>query len=60
MALQLGTENKKQVYLVVALFAVAFAAGSYELYQNFASPTPAPQTPPPATRTTRISTGAAA
>ena len=57
MALQLGTENKKQVYLVIALFAVAFAAGGYELYQNFAAPTP---TPLPPARTARTGTSAAA
>jgi hypothetical protein len=60
MALQLGTENKKQVYLVIALFAVILGAGGYELYQNFAAP---PATPPPAApapvraRTARPSTG---
>jgi hypothetical protein len=49
MALQLGTENKRQVYIVVALFTVILGAGGYELYSNFAGPsTP---TPPPAART---------
>jgi hypothetical protein len=41
MALQIGAENKKQLYLVVALFTVVLGAGGYEIYQNFAAP-PAP------------------
>lgn len=47
MALQLGTENKRQVYLVVALFTVILGAGGYELYSNFAGPS-TPSAPPPA------------
>jgi hypothetical protein len=38
MALQLGTENKRQVYLVAVLFAIIVGAGGYELYSNFAGP----------------------
>jgi hypothetical protein len=38
MALRSGTENKRQVYLVIALFAVIACIGGYELYQNFSSP----------------------
>jgi hypothetical protein len=43
MALQLGTENKKQVYILIALLVVILGAGGYELYSNFAGPS----TPPP-------------
>ncbi|MGB6744789.1 MAG: hypothetical protein WBE38_14180 [Terracidiphilus sp.] len=38
MALQLGTENKRQVYLVAVLFAIIAGTGGYELYSNFAGP----------------------
>ena len=33
MALALGTENKRQVILVVVLFAVVLGVGGYEFYQ---------------------------
>jgi hypothetical protein len=50
MAMQLGTENKRQVYLVAALFAVILVVGGVEIYQNFfSSPphvTPAPVATP--------------
>jgi hypothetical protein len=48
MALALGTENKKQVYLLGALLAVIVLVGGYELYTNFASPDapPVAVTPP--------------
>ena len=50
MAMALGTENKRQVYLVVALFAVIVAVGGYELYGAFGGsskpvPMPAPAAP---------------
>jgi len=48
MALQIGAENRKQVYIVVALFAIVLGAGGYELYQNFSGP-PAPVAATPAT-----------
>lgn len=38
MALALGTENKRQVILVVILFAVVVGAGGVELYKYFAGP----------------------
>jgi hypothetical protein len=46
MALQLGTENKRQVYIVAVLFAIILGAGGYELYNNFAGPS-TPAAPPP-------------
>ena len=43
MAIPLGTENKRQVYLVIALAVIIVLAGGYELYNYFGSPsTPAP------------------
>lgn len=54
MAMRLGTENKRQVYLVIALFAVVLAVGGFELYQNLSGPS----TPPPAA--TQADRGAAA
>lgn len=38
MALRLGAENKRQVYLVVVLFAVILVIGGVELYGSFAKP----------------------
>jgi hypothetical protein len=44
MALRLGMENKRQVYIVVALFVVIAVAGGYELYGSFFG---GPSTPAP-------------
>jgi hypothetical protein len=47
MAIPLGTENKKQVYIVIAMFVVILAGAIYELSSYFGGPsTP----PPPAAR----------
>lgn len=46
MALQIGTENKKQVYLLAGLLIVIVAVGGYELYQNLSGPVPAQQNLP--------------
>ena len=43
MAIPLGTENKKQVYIVIALFVVILAGAIYELSSYFGGPS----TPPP-------------
>ena len=45
MALQIGAENRKQVYLVAVLFAIILGVGGYELYSNFSGP---PETARPA------------
>jgi hypothetical protein len=55
MALPIGAENRKQVYILIGLLVVILGAGGYELYGNFSSPsaTPpasaAPARPRPAT-----------
>ncbi len=38
MALRLGTENKRQVYIVAALFAFILAYGGWQLYETLATP----------------------
>jgi hypothetical protein len=48
MAIPLGTENKRQVYLVIGLLVIVLGVGGYELYDNFA--TPSTQTPAAAAR----------
>jgi len=53
MALALGTENKKQVYIVVALFTVILGVGGYEIYGSFFS-SPKPSTPPPAPKAASV------
>jgi hypothetical protein len=42
MALPLGTENKRQVYLLVALGAVILIGGGYEIYDQFSGPSTSP------------------
>jgi len=44
MALPLGIENKRQVYLVIGLLAVIVGFGGYELYDFFSTPSPAQPT----------------
>jgi hypothetical protein len=51
MALALGTENKRQVVLVIVLFAIVLGAGGVEIYRSLSGPsTPArpAATPTPA------------
>jgi hypothetical protein len=38
MALRMGTENKRQVYIVLALFAIIAVVGGKELYTTIAGP----------------------
>jgi hypothetical protein len=58
MALRLGAENKKQVYLLSALAVIIVIVGSIELYSNFSAPTTRTTTVAPAPRPA-ASTGAA-
>lgn len=54
MALQIGAENKRQVYMVIVLFSVVAIAGGWELYQNFSTPSRSHTVPPPAIRTVAV------
>jgi hypothetical protein len=42
MAMQLGIENKRQVYLVIVLFAIILGLGGWRLYKMMAGPAPVP------------------
>jgi hypothetical protein len=44
MAMQLGIENKRQVYVVILLFAVVLVFGGIELYKAFDGPAPTTRT----------------
>jgi hypothetical protein len=57
MAMQLGTENKRQVYIVIALFGVILVMGGWQLYKMFASPAPTPRPDPTAATTARPAAG---
>ncbi|MDR3724587.1 MAG: hypothetical protein P4K83_08895 [Terracidiphilus sp.] len=60
MAMQLGLENKRQVRLLIALFAVIVLAGGYEIYSSFfASPSVPTRPIPTATPTSKAKPAAA-
>ena len=54
MALTLGTENKRQVYLLTALVVIFVGVGGYELYDYLSTPS----APPPIHRSTATNAGA--
>lgn len=60
MAMRLGTENKKQVYLVVALFALIALIGGRELYNSLAGPPPRQPVPAAAAPSANTAGNAAA
>jgi hypothetical protein len=43
MAIKLGTENKRQVYLVIALFAIIIPLGGWQIYRAIAGPPAIPR-----------------
>jgi hypothetical protein len=61
MAMQLGLENKRQVYLVVVLFTFILGFGGYQLYKQFAAPaTPVRTVPTPVSTPAAVNRGATA
>lgn len=60
MAMRVGAENKKQLYIVIALFAVIAIVGGVELYKTFAGPSPARHAPAPVQPAARTTAPAAA
>jgi hypothetical protein len=58
MAIRLGTENKRQVYLVIVLFAFIFIYGGWKLYDMLTSPS-TPQRPVQTVAAPRPVTGTA-
>lgn len=60
MAMRLGTENKRQVVLVVVLFAFIFVYGGMQIYKALAGPSTPPRQAPIATATSRPATPSAA
>jgi hypothetical protein len=59
MAMRLGTENKRQVVLVIVLFAFIFIYGGVQVYKSFFASAPAVRTQPAAaSRTTAPSSTA--
>jgi hypothetical protein len=59
MAMRLGTENKRQVILVVCLFAFIFIYGGVQLYKSFFAPS-TPTRPVPVAAARPAATTAAA
>jgi hypothetical protein len=52
MAMPLGMENKRQVYILIALLGVIVCVAGYEIKDNFFSSAPAPARTVPAVATT--------
>lgn len=59
MAMRVGAENKKQLYIVIALFAVIAIVGGVELYKSYAGSSPVRHAPAPAQPTARTASPAA-
>jgi hypothetical protein len=57
MAMRLGTENKRQVYLVIVLFTFILGYGGWQLYKAIAGPAPTPRPVLTATAGNRATAG---
>ncbi len=57
MAIPLGIENKRQVYIVIALAIIILGAGGYELYNSFSTPSTPVVTAPVRPNTARPGNG---
>jgi hypothetical protein len=57
MAIPLGTENKRQVYILIALVVVIVCVAGFEIKDNFFTSTPAPARPAPAAASTAQTVG---
>ncbi len=53
--MRLGAENKRQVYLVIGLFAFIFLYGGYQIYRMFGGGAARPASAPPAIRVATVS-----
>jgi hypothetical protein len=59
MALQIGAENKKQVYILAVLFVIILGIGGYQLFSSSGpSAPPAPAAVPPSARPAAAAHGA--
>ena len=59
MAIRLGTENKRQVYLVIVLFTFILGYGGWQLYKAIAGPAPTARPTPIAADVNRPAAGTA-